>query len=283
MLANKIYKNLEKNFIKTGLKDNWFVYMKEISDYISDDFKKRSMGLVCDFTKEINQVYTAVFPSRLVMKKILDNNVSEALLFVHHPSTWDIRKAPNIFQIMDKDLLEKFKKQKISIYNLHVPLDNFSKYSTSFTLAKNLSLKFVKIFGEYNGAMCGVIARSSFNSVSDLKKIFKEKLGHKVSLYNYGKDSIENNLVALIAGGGNDVELLKEIKKENINTFITGITVLNDHSRLAHNYAKENKINILGGSHYSTEKFACIEMIKYFNKLGLKAEFIEDKPLLADI
>jgi hypothetical protein len=39
----------------------------------------------------------------------------------------------------------------------------------------------------------------------------------------------------------------------------------------------------LGGTHYSTEKFACMAMTKYFEKLGLPSEFIEDAPGLADL
>jgi len=37
---------------------------------------------------------------------------------------WDIRKRP-VFKNMDKALLEAFKQRNISIYTLHVPLDDF--------------------------------------------------------------------------------------------------------------------------------------------------------------
>jgi putative NIF3 family GTP cyclohydrolase 1 type 2 len=59
--------------------------------------------------------------------------------------------------------------------------------------------------------------------------------------------------------------------------------VLNDRSRAAHDIARENKINILGGSHYSTEKFACMAMCGYFRKQGLPSEFIEDTPVMEDL
>jgi putative NIF3 family GTP cyclohydrolase 1 type 2 len=72
------------------------------------------------------------------MQKILDDKAEDAMLFVHHPSIWDITKAPEVFQQMDKNLLQQFKNKKISIYNLHVPLDNFSEYSTSVSFANAL-------------------------------------------------------------------------------------------------------------------------------------------------
>jgi len=51
----------------------------------------------------------------------------------------------------------------------------------------------------------------------------------------------------------------------------------------AHKIAEENGINVLGGTHYSTEKFACIAMVDYFKKLNLPSEFIEDEPVLEDM
>lgn len=283
MKAEKLYQKLEKDFIKPGLSDDWAVHMDKVKDFLSDNFKKRSMGVVCDFANEINKVYTAVFPTDDVLKRILNNGTENAMLFVHHPSIWDITKAPEVFQQMNKDLLKKFKARKISIYNLHVPLDNYSEYSTSLTLANSLGIKPTKPFAPYFGALCGLFGKTKLKTTSDLSRKFEEVVSHRVSLYQYGSSHIKNRVVAVIAGGGNDVEMLQNIAKEGVNTFVTGITVLNSHSQKAHDFAKENKINILGGTHYSTEKFACKEMCKYFRKMNLPCEFIEGKPGMGDI
>jgi len=283
MRATKLYEGLEINFIKPGLTDDWVQYMDSIADFLTNNFKQRSMGLVCDFADEINKVYTAVFPSNKVMQEILDKGEKNILLFVHHPAVWDIRKAPEVFQQMNKDLLAKFKEKKISIYNLHVPLDNFGEYSTSVSLANALNIKIEKPFGEYFGALCGIFGKSSGINVSDLKNRFENVLGHKPSLYDYGNNKIINQKVAVVAGGGNNIEFLEKIAKEGINVLITGITAKNSHSAEAHKFAEENKINILGGTHYSTEKFACMAMCGYFKKLGLPSEFIEDEPVLEDL
>jgi putative NIF3 family GTP cyclohydrolase 1 type 2 len=283
MNSEEIYSVLERDFINSKLSDDWAQHMKSIEEYLSENFKKRSMGLVCDFTTEINKVYTAVFPSKKVMQSLIDLGTTNAMLFVHHPSIWDITKAPNVFQQMDKELLEKFKENKISIYNLHVPLDNFGKYSTSVTLANSMNVEIEKAFAPYFGALCGVFGKTNLNKIEELKNKFQETLGHEASLYNYGIDEIKNGKVAFIAGGGNDVDMLKEIAKERVNTFVTGITAKNSHSKEAHEFAKKNKINILGGTHYSTEKFACIAMCNYFKNLGLPSEFIEGVPGMEDL
>jgi putative NIF3 family GTP cyclohydrolase 1 type 2 len=283
MDAKKLYDLIEKKFIDNKMSDDWAQEMGPIVNYISDNFKKRSMGIVCDFTKKIKKVYTAVFPSKEVMQRILDDETKDAMLFVHHPLIWDIRKAPEVFQQIDINLLKKFKKRRISIYNLHVPLDNFGKYSTSVTLAKALGIKPEKSFAPYFGSMCGVFGKTDLSKVQDLRDRFQDAVGHEVSLYNYGDNEIKDRTVAVIAGGGNDVDMLEEIAEAGVNTFVTGITIKNNHSKKAHDFAEKHGINILGGTHYSTERFACISIVDYFKKFGLPSEFIKDKPIMEDI
>lgn len=283
MDAKKLYKQMEKDFITPAMNDDWFNYMAVVKEYISDNFVKRSMGLVCDFTDRIDKVYTAVFPTPEVMRKILKDDAGNSMLFVHHPAVWDITKAPQVFQQMDADLLKRFKDRKISIYNLHVPLDNYGPYSTSVALANALDISSKKSFGPYNGGMCGVLGKTKFSRVKDLYKRFEDAIGHKASLYNYGPQTIRDGRVAIVAGGGNSIDLLEEIVKSGATTFVTGITALNPHSQDAHEFARKHKINILGGTHYSTEKFACIAMVNYFRKHGLESEFVEGKPGLKDL
>lgn len=283
MEAKKLYDKLEEDFITPEMEDDWAPHMEEVQDYLSENYKKRSMGLVCDNSESINKVYTAVFPSKKVMEKILLEGAEDAMLFVHHPSIWDIRNAPKVFSQMDRNLLEKFKEKRISIYNLHVPLDNHGEYSTSKTLADALGVEYEKSFAPYFKALCGMIGKTELKTIQELSEKYTEVIGHKTSLYNYGKDEIKNQRVALIAGGANDIEFLQQIVDEGVNTFVTGITAKNSHSQKAHDFAKEHKINVLGGTHYSTEKFACIAMCDYFKKLGLESKFIEDEPVMEDM
>ncbi|MFB6088698.1 MAG: Nif3-like dinuclear metal center hexameric protein [Candidatus Aenigmatarchaeota archaeon] len=283
MEAKYVYEELENDFINPNLRDEWGKYIDEVKDFITEEFMERSMGLVCDNTNEINTVYTAVFPTKKVMRTVLGSSDGNDMLFVHHPSIWDIRRAPDVFYQMDRNLLQKFRDENISIYNLHVPLDNYSEYSTSVSLAKVLGFDILKPFGEYFGSLSGVFGKTGLNSVKELKNRFEEVLGHRSSIYHYGKEEIKDGLVAVLAGGGNDVKFLKEIFEEGVNTFVTGITVKNDHSMDAHKFAEEKGINVLGGTHYSTEQFACKKMCEYFEEMGLLSEFVEGTPILEDL
>lgn len=282
MDSKNLYFYLEKDFVKAKIIDDWSQEIPSIKKYLTPNYKKRFIGLMCDNTKIVKKVYTAVFLSNDVLNFILNKKENNVLLFVHHPATWNICNK-DAFILPDKKLLNKCIKKQISIFNFHAPLDNYSKYSTSVTLAKALGLKIIKKFALHKGAYCGVISECNFKKVKDLQKHFTKILGHKTKLCFYGNPSINSKKIAIVAGGGNDRDILKQVLKQNINTFLTGITAKNSYSQEAHQFAKENKINILGGTHYSTEKFACIAMCQYFEKLKIPSEFIEEKPLLEDL
>ncbi|MHA2390680.1 MAG: Nif3-like dinuclear metal center hexameric protein [Promethearchaeota archaeon] len=280
MKAKKLYKKLDSDFELDKCKDDW--KEMEYNQYISDNFKRRYMGILLDNSQEIDSVYTAVFPSDKVLNKLLNLGKGNILLVTHHPMIWDIRN-PSIFLNISKNLLPILRQKKISIYSIHVPLDRVGEYSTGTSLARALGIDIEGEFYEYFGAMVGVYGKTVLNSPEELAGKLSSVVGHKTKLWKYGSDEIFNQRVAVVGGGGNNIEGIEEIVELGINTYVTGVTVLNDFSKKTHEFEKEKEINIIGGTHYSTEKFACIALCKYFENIGLKCEFIEDQPVLEDI
>lgn len=273
MNAQKLYQKLDQDFELENLTDDW--KEMDFNEYISENFKKRYMGLVLDNSKEVNKVYTAVFPDEKILNKLLDSGEKDILLFVHHPMVWNI-STPPVFKSISKNYLKRFKENRISIYNLHSPLDKNGQYSTSVNLAKALSIIQEGEFFEYFGVKSSITGRTECRTVEELAKKIESIVGHKVKLWLYGSQEINNGKVALSAGG-NFPEQISEIAKLGINTLVTGVTrPVKSYapSMETHRLAKENKINIIGATHYSTEKFACMAMVEYFKKLGLLAEFI---------
>lgn len=281
MKAENLYQKLEKDFELDLCKDDWL--RMDFNEFISDNFKKRYMGIVLDNSENISQVFTAVFPSDHVLNKILELKNQDVLILTHHPMVWDIRKSPNVFSDININLLPKLKERRISLYTLHVPLDKNGEYSTTTNLSKALGVVPEGEFFEYFGVKVGIYGRTEYNTPEQLSEKFSSVVGHKTKLWKYGLDQIKDHKVALIAGGGNETEIVQEIVDLGINTYVTGVTLLNDYSQPTHNFEKENGINVIGGTHYSTEKFACIAICKYFEKLGLPCEFVEDKPVLEDM
>ena len=221
MKATRLYQKLE-DFITPEMTDDWILYMGSVADFLCDNFRKRSMGLVCDFAAEIEKVYTAVFPSRDVMQQILDDGTQDAMLFAHHAKIWDIRMPPEAFHQMDRELLRQFRSRRISIYNLHVPLDNYGEHSTSVTLAKTLGITPEKPFAPYSGSLCGVFGTTDSVTIQDLRKRFQDVVGHEVRLYKYGDNEIKDRTVAVTAGGGLIVGgILEDVAEAGVNAYVT--------------------------------------------------------------
>jgi putative NIF3 family GTP cyclohydrolase 1 type 2 len=283
--AKELYQKLETDFKLNKCRDDWSNIDFD-ADFVTENFRKRYMGILADNTDEIQKVYIAVFPSKKIMEEILRRGEKNIMLFTHHPVDWKIIPGQSPFVNLNVDLLKKFKENRVSIYTLHTPLDRNGEYSTSVNFMKALGVIQVGEFAEYFGFLSGVIGKTECANISEMAEKFRKAVGHEVKIWNYGIDEIKNGRVAVVAGGGNDPEILFEVTKLGINTFLTGVTYPNkdyEPSLQAHKVARENKINMIGGTHYSTEKFACMKMTEYFEKLGIPAEFIQDDPDMGDL
>jgi putative NIF3 family GTP cyclohydrolase 1 type 2 len=282
MKSNDLYRKLDTDFRLSECHDEWSDYGD--ARFVAQQFQQRFTGLFLDNTPEILQVYTAVFPSRSVLNEMYDREASEALLLVHHPMTWDIRLSPTVFQPIPMQDMEMLRQRRIAIYALHTPLDRNGPYSTSVTLAAALGLEVVEELNlEYFGVRPCVVGKTDCRTLDELSQRYTEVVGHRTSKYAYGEQTIRNGCIVVGAGGGNIPEVIQQVANRGGNVYITGITALNDFSRPAHQLADENSISLLGGTHYSTEKFACMAICDYFKKLGLRADFLGDSPVLEDL
>jgi len=285
MIAKDLYNKLEIDFKLAQCTDDWSEMT--MNDYITQNFKERYMGLVTDNTDEINYVYTAVFPSPRIIEKIILDDKRDALLFVHHPMWWDINKTPAFIDIRLSEF-QLLKERGISIYNLHTPLDANGRYGTSYNLSEILGVQRTGEFCEHNGVKVGILGTIKYDTIDQLRTRCVNAFGHKTALYQYGgkgNKNIKGHRIALVAGGGNDAEIYPFLQSLKINAYVTGIARLSSASYTieAHESAKECNVNIIAGTHYSTEKFACKKMVEYFKKLELPGEFIPDEPCLEDM
>lgn len=282
MKACELFELMDNDFELSSCVDFWEM---KYSEYVTEGFKKKSMGLVLDNTGTINKAYTAVFPTYEILDKILNSCERDVLLFTHHPKIWDITKVPAFIDI-NEEYLKRLKESRISMYTIHTPLDKNGPYSTSVNLAKRLGITIEEGFCEDEGVKIGVIGSTSFDQVEQLHIKVSNTVGHDTKLFRYGNSTINGSKVALIAGGGNIASILPELREKGINTFITGVTRIEEKfepSAVFHKMADELGINVIGATHYSTEKYACIEVVKYFKNLGIEAEFSEGTYDLEDL
>ncbi len=284
MKANELYEKLDKEFDLDHLKDDWS--FMSINEYIAQDFRKRYMGIMLNNTDEVKKVYTAVFPDIVILQKLIDSGQTDILLFLHHAMGYDGKVDGFPFYNIPEDYLLKLRQQRISLYVLHAPLDKNSEYSTSISLANELRLKITDEFCNYEGFKIGVICTTQIKTASGLRDYIKPIIGHEIKLRAYGEDLIHEGRVAVAAGGGSYGFVAEELSELGINMYITGFTrpiPSFEPTMEFHRIAKENKINVLGATHYTTEKYACIAMVGYFKKLGIQADFLEGNFYLEDL
>ena len=284
MKAKGLHTKLDKDFGIESLKDDWS-FMK-FNEYIASGFKKRYIGLVLDNTSEVKKVYTATIPDLDILEKLIHSNQTDILLFSHHAMSYNPTIEGFPFYDIPQDYLSKLKQQRISFYVLHSPLDKNGEYSTSVNLAKNLNLEIIDEFCEYEAVKCGVVCKTDKRTATELTEYIRSIVGHEVKLIRNGVNVIRNGVVAVAAGGGSVGFAAKEISELGINMYITGCTrrgLSVEPVMEFHRITEESKINVIGATHYTTEKYACIAMVKYFEKLGVQAEFLEGKYYLEDL
>jgi putative NIF3 family GTP cyclohydrolase 1 type 2 len=283
MKATELYQSLESDFQLDLCWDDWSEI--QINHYLTENFIQRYMGLVLDNTEEVTHVFTAVFPTPRVINYINKSGIENAMLFTHHPMNFDLSQNP-IYIDIKADEYGLLMQKRISLYTLHTPLDKNGPYSTSMSLAKALNIEFVDDLCLYFGHYVGLIGKTTYESLPELQGEFERAIGHRSVLYQNGTNRIQQGLVGIVSGGGNDASSYEELHSRGINTFITGIG--NNRTGYlpsieAHETAKRLYVNILVGTHYSTEKFACMNMVRYFNQLGVPSEFVEDEPDFNDM
>ncbi|MCL1806839.1 MAG: Nif3-like dinuclear metal center hexameric protein [Oscillospiraceae bacterium] len=284
MKATDLYQTLAKDFEKPGIVETWYNEDWENKELICGNFKERSMGLLCDFAENIQRVYTAVFPSDKVLAKVVEDGATDAMLFLHHPLAWDSSREPGVLNVqINSGLLEKLKANRVSLFNYHLPLDHIGEYSVNRMLANELGITIEKPFGEFGGAVCGILGTIDCDNVHELQRRFSKVIGHEAKLYLYGDEKIKDNRVGMCGGCGNDRGIVNQFLETGINTYITGVSINGLYWGDVHELQKAKGVNVLGGTHYSTEKFACMAMCEYFQKLGLPSDYVADVPCLGDL
>ena len=95
-------------------------------------------------------------------------------------------------------------------------------------------------------------------------------VGHAVKLYNYAEDVLSRGRFAIMAGGAKNTQIYEQLRDWGVNTFITGVT-------------NPEVPWVGGGTHYSTEKFAPMQMCRYFEAFGLPSEFLPETPRMTEL
>ncbi len=291
MDLKKIVAILDKEFEIADVKDDWQWFFDKLfikKSLPSFRTPEHNTGLMIMNGQEIQKIYTAFAPSRYVLEEIHMKGMVHSLLIVKHPFDWDGRRNGKGFIHFTERDYQLMEASSISIYSLNTPLDknrNDKVVSSAYSLAKVLKLKVEEEFGiesEHNPEMTiGLIGRMQETKLSALIKRISTVLDYKIKLR---KVNDHVGRVAVVPGECNP-RLIEEAKEREVSTYITGSITPHDSDYCRKHYAqdfaavKKMNMNIIGCSHYLSEKWAMLFSLPYFSQLG-KAEFIEDKEAL---
>jgi putative NIF3 family GTP cyclohydrolase 1 type 2 len=279
---------LDKDFDVAHVKDEWQWLFDDL--FIKKSQKKfrkpmHHTGLVFKNSEEINKIYTAFSPSTFVLEEIKRRTIKDCLLVVKHPFDWDGREQGEGFIPLSQKDYDLMEEMRVSLYSLHTPMDknrNDKVVSTAYALAKVIKMNVEDEFaveGERNPTLLigliGEVKEKSFNLLVDRLN----------SILHYNVKTMRVNeivgKVAIVTGGGFIPTLMREAKERGCNTYITGIITSNSSEYSQKNYPLELKevqkvgINVIGASHYLTEKWAMEFSLSYFEQF-CPADFIED-------
>jgi putative NIF3 family GTP cyclohydrolase 1 type 2 len=291
MQLRKIVAILDEEFEIDNVIDDWhwlFDYLFLKKSLSSFRKQKKNTGLMISNSDEVNKIYTAFSPSRFVLEEIRMKGIVNTLLIVKHPFDWDGRRnGKGFIHFNDRDY-QLMEGMGISIYSIHTPIDkdrNDIVISTAYGFAKAIKMKVEEEFGEQESnprLKIGLIGRVPEKNIADLIKRLNKTLNYRVKLFkvneNVGK-------VAIVTGGGFLPKIIEQAKDKGVNTYITGVITPNgseyDLKHYKENFTKIKKlnINVLGYSHYLTEKWAMQWSLPFFSDI-CKSEFIEDKEAL---
>lgn len=283
---------LDQEFNIAAINDDW-------SFSFDDAFKAKAVrrflepnkntGLFLQFGSTVSQIYTAFAPSHFVLQEIKKRGIKNALLVVKHPFDWDGSATGQGFLPLTEADYQVMTEMGLSLYSLHTPWDknrNDAFVSTAYGFAKEIGFVPEREFAADPAnpdLILGLIGTLPVDTVDEVSELLQQRLGYKVKSIKHHNQAQK---VALVTGGGFIPSLIQEAKDAGCDLYITGIISANASEWSKNKHAKTQAkveaigINVIGASHYLTEKFAPQHSLRFFKELGLPAAFIEDTQAL---
>jgi putative NIF3 family GTP cyclohydrolase 1 type 2 len=252
----------------------------DISIYIEKDFLKNFNGLMIRNGANIKKIYGTVFLDRSVLEKIFRKKETDILLFSHHPM--EDESGGKGFIPLDKYHLDKMKELHISVYSVHTPLDNHATVSTSMSFINALELKKISTTNDSSSKFHIVIGELEDKMpFKEFITMLKTTLQNEKVNFLKKRDFVKK--IAIVPGGGTAIEFIHKAQSLGCDTYLTGeyynklIQPFGEEERNKFDNEKDNlSINLIEGSHYSTERLVFVNEIPLvFNDLNLPYEFVE--------
>jgi len=182
-------------------------------------FCEKYNGLMLNAGTDVEQVFCSAFATPDVVKSILDAGATDALLFLHHPLDMEVCGAG--FLPIPRSVIEELQKRRISIYSCHAPLDCHDEIGTNAAIVQALGVTVEKSYIEYGLGYAGRIGTIEREKTNSLLKKIREIFG--VSRLEVGGClNAEVKRMAIVAGGGDEPDYLKQAYDNSCDMYLTG-------------------------------------------------------------
>ncbi|MGI8605560.1 MAG: Nif3-like dinuclear metal center hexameric protein [Gaiellaceae bacterium] len=250
-------------------------------EFVEPGYEGRWNGLMVRGGDEVTRAATCVFPS----DRIVGGLEPGTFLFSEHPLDFAEETG---FRPLARGTFEAMREREIAFYNAHAPLDMHPEVSPSRLIAEALGLTKLEEYAPIADGISGgaAIIGDSEDGLDELAERLAAFLGSEIPVEVVDRGARERaGRVAVVAGGGGDVELLEQSLERGCETYVTGNAArLPTHEffrkkALAfRRLAFERGVATVDGTHYGTEKPPQLAMAGWFRRLGLEAEFRPDGP-----
>jgi len=252
-------------------------------DYVEAAYETRWNGLMVRGAWQVERAVTCVFPSDAIIRALEPNS----LLFSEHPLDFD---EVSLFKPLSRATFERMRADGISFYHVHAPLDMHPEISPSRLVASGLGLEGLEEYGPIAKGISGgaCIIGTTDASLDELSKRLQTVVGVDVPVQVVTRPRERAGRVAVVAGGGANVDLLEQSLSRGCSTYVTGGAARRPkHAFFGPKFdafralAAKHDIALIDGTHYGTEKPPQFAMVDWFRRLGLDARFEADGPKLA--
>ncbi|MBA2295531.1 MAG: Nif3-like dinuclear metal center hexameric protein [Actinobacteria bacterium] len=252
-------------------------------EYVEPGYESRWNGLMVRGAAEVERVATCVFPSDAIVGGLEPGT----FLFSEHPLDFAEVTA---FRPLARASFEGMRAAGISFYHVHAPLDMHPEVSPSRLIGTGLGLRRLEEYGPIADGIPGgaCVIGESDGSLDELAARLQEVLGQEIPVEVVTRPREEAGRVAVVAGGGADVDLLEQSLARGCRTYVTGNSARPpEHPFFRRKFdefrelAAGHSVALVDGTHYGTEKLPQLAMLTWFRRLGLEAVFRPDGPKLA--
>lgn len=222
-------------------------------------------GLQVENSGNIARIGLAVDACQEAIRKAAGSGCS--LLIVHHGLLWG-KQQPLIYNYYQR--VRSLIMADMALYAAHLPLDGHIDVGHNVRIARSLGLETVEPFVQYSGSMLGVKGRlREPQSCQAVCAVLEKIIGGCSQLITAGPAMISS--VAIVSGSAAFAELLWELKRQEIDLYITG-----EPKYGSCHLARELGLNIFYGGHYRTETFGMKALGEHLEeKMGIPWEFID--------